>query len=50
MFEWITECEQFFLKLKAFLASLTVIQKSNAREPIIVYLAVSNEVVSSDLV
>jgi len=50
MFEWTAECEQNFLQLKAFLASPPVIQKSNTREPIIVYLDVSNEAISSILV
>jgi len=49
-FEWTAECEQIFLQLKAFLASPPVIQKPNAREPIIVYLVVSSEAVSSVLV
>jgi len=49
-FEWTDECEQNFLQLKTFLASLPVIQKPNTREPIIVYLSVSNEAVSSVLV
>ena len=49
-FEWTAECEQNFLQLKAFLASPPVIQKPNTREPIIVYLVVSNEAVSSVLV
>jgi len=49
-FEWRDECEQNFLQLKAFLASPLVIQKPNTREPIIVYLVVSNEAISSVLV
>ena len=49
-FEWTAECEQNFLQLKAFLTSPPVIQKLNAREPIIVYLAVSNKAVSLVLV
>ncbi|XP_068475223.1 uncharacterized protein [Phaseolus vulgaris] len=49
-FEWTDECEQNFQQLKAFLASPPVIQKSNPREPIVVYLAVSNAAVSSVLV
>ena len=49
-FEWTAECEQICLQIKEFLASPLVIQKSNARDPIIVYLAISNEVVSSVLV
>jgi len=49
-FEWSAECEQNFLQLKTFLASPPVIQKPNTREPIIFYLVVSNEVVSSVLV
>jgi len=49
-FEWTVECEQNFLQLKAFLLSTPVIQKLNAREPIIIYLVVSNEAVSSILV
>jgi len=49
-FEWSTECEEIFLQLKTFLSSPPVIQKPDAREPIIVYLAVSNKAVSSVLV
>jgi len=49
-FEWTDECEPNFLQLKTFLASPPVIQKPNTREPIIVYLAVSNEAVSYVLV
>ena len=49
-FEWRDECEQNLLQLKTFLASPSVIQKPNVHEPIIVYLAVSNEVISSVLV
>jgi len=45
-FEWTAECEQIFQQLKAFLESPPVIQKPNTREPIIVYLAISNEAVS----
>ena len=46
----VAECEEIFLQLKNFLSSPPVIQKPDAREPIIVYLAVSNEAVSSVLV
>ena len=49
-FEWTAECEHIFHQLKIFLASPPVIQKPDAREPIIVYLAISNEAVSSALV
>ncbi|XP_068461695.1 uncharacterized protein [Phaseolus vulgaris] len=49
-FEWTDECEQNFQQLKTFLSSPPVIQKPNAREPTVVYLAVSNEAVSSVLV
>jgi len=49
-FEWTDECEQNFLQLKTFLESPPVIQKPNTREPVIVYLVVSNEAVSSVLV
>ena len=49
-FEWTDECEQNFQQLKTFLASPPVIPKPNAREPIVVYLVVSNEAVSSVLV
>jgi len=49
-FEWADNCEQFFLQLKEFLASPPVIQKSNAKEPIIIYLVVSEDAVSSVLV
>jgi len=49
-FEWTIECKHNFLQLKAFLASPPIIQKPNTREPIIVYLVVSNEAVSSVLV
>ena len=46
-FEWTNNCEQIFLQLKEFLASPPVIQKPNAKEPIIVYLAISDDAVSS---
>ena len=49
-FEWSTECKEIFLQLKTFLSSPPVIQKPDVREPIIVYLAVSHEAVSSVLV
>ena len=49
-FEWSAECEEIFHQLKTFLSSPPVIQKPDAREPIIVYLAVSHEAVSSVLV
>ena len=49
-FEWTDECEQNFQQLKTFLASPPVIQKPNTQEPIVVYLAVSNNAVSSVLV
>jgi len=40
-FQWTNECEGIFLQLKAFLASPPVIQKPDTKEPIIVYLVVS---------
>jgi len=49
-FELTDNCEQIFLQLKEFLASPPVIHKPNAKEPIIVYLTVLNDAVSSVLV
>jgi len=44
------ECERIFLQLKAFLASSPVIQKPNAKEPIIVDLVMSEDAISTILV
>ena len=49
-FSWNEECEQIFGQLKAFLSSPAVIKKPRLDLPIIVYLAVSEEAVSSALV
>lgn len=49
-FVWSTECEEIFLQLKTFFSSPPIIQKSDAHEPIIVYLVISDEAVSSVLV
>jgi len=49
-FQWTNECEGTFLQLKAFLASLPVIQKSNATKPIIIYLAVLEDVAIAALI
>jgi len=44
------ECEGIFLQLKAFLAYPLVIQKPNAKEPTIVYLAMSEDAINTILV
>jgi len=49
-FQWIEECEEFFIHLKAFLAAPPVIQKSDTQKPIVIYLAVSEEAVNAALV
>jgi len=48
--QWTDECEGIFLQLKAFLASPLAIQKSDAKEPIIVYLAMSEDAINAMLV
>jgi len=49
-FHWTNKCEGIFLQLKAFLAYPLVIQKLDAKEPIIVYLAMLEDAVSVVLV
>jgi len=49
-FNWNEICEGIFDQLKEFLSSPTVIQKPRLDLPIVVYLAVSEEAVSSALV
>ena len=49
-FSWDERCEEIFQQLKNFLSSLTVIQKPRPDQPIVVYLAVSEEAVSVALV
>jgi len=49
-FKWDEECEDVFTRLKTFLASPPVIQKSCPNQPIVVYLSVSGETVSAALV
>jgi len=49
-FSWDEKCEEIFKWLKDFLSSLTVIQKARFDQPILVYLAVSEEAVSVALV
>jgi len=49
-FSWNEECEQIFGQLKTFLSSPAVIKKPRLDLPIVVYLAVSEEAVSSALV
>lgn len=49
-FQWTDECESIFLQLKTFLATPSVIPKPIAKEPIIVYLVVSEDAISALLV
>jgi len=49
-FSWKGDCEQIFGQLKTFLSSPAVIKKPRLDLPIVVYLAVSEEAVSSALV
>jgi len=49
-FIWDDQCEEIFKRLKEFLTSPAVIQKSRPDHPILVYLAVSEEAVSAALV
>jgi len=44
------KCEEIFQKLKNFLSSPVVIQKPRPEQPIMVYLAISQEAVSAALV
>jgi len=41
------ECKEIFHYLKVFFAAPPIIQKSNVQRPIIIYLAVSEEVVNT---
>ena len=45
-----TNAKKYFFQLKAFLASILIIQKPDNTGPIIVYLAVSEKAVSASLV
>jgi len=49
-FKWDEKCEDIFQQLKAFLSSPTVIQKPGPDHPIIIYLLVLKEAVSTILV
>jgi len=49
-FNWMVECEEIFLHLKASLVAPSVIQKSDTQRSIIIYLAVLEEAVSATLV
>jgi len=49
-FSWDDRCETIFAELKDFLGSPPVIQKPIMSQPIIIYLSVSREAVSSVLV
>jgi len=49
-FSWDDRCEEIFKQFKEFLASRSVIQNPRPDHPILVYLTVSEEVVSAALV
>jgi len=49
-FNWGEECEDTFQQLKKFLSSPTIIQKPRTDRTIIIYLSISEEVVSAILV
>ena len=49
-FSWDDKCEEIFKQLKDFLTSPSAIQKPRPAQPILVYLAVSDEAVSGALV
>jgi len=49
-FHWNEQCAQAFAQLKEFLSSPSVIQKSVLGQPILVYLFISKEIVSSVLI
>ena len=49
-FSWDNRCEEIFKQLTDFLTSPSVIQKSKPNQPILVYLAVSEEAISVALV
>jgi len=49
-FVWDDQCEEIFKQFKEFLTSPAVIQKPRPDNPILVYLAVSEEAVSAALV
>jgi len=47
---WDDRCKEIFKQLKDFLTSPSFIQKSRPDQPILVYLAVSEEAISVSLV
>lgn len=49
-FEWTTECERTFFDLKAYLSSPPLLLKPIDREPLYLYLAVSENAISSVLI
>ena len=49
-FEWMTECQQAFEDLKAYLSSPPLLSPSKPREELFVYLAVSSAIVGAALV
>ena len=49
-FEWMTECQQAFENLKAYLSSLSLLSPSKLGEELFLYLAVSSAAVSAPLV
>ena len=49
-FEWTDECQRAFEELKAYLASLPLLNPSKPDEELSLYLVVSHTVVSSALI
>ena len=49
-FEWMTDCQQAFENLKAYLSSSPLLSPSKPREELFLYLAVSLAAVSAALV
>ncbi|XP_057742915.1 uncharacterized protein LOC130961187 [Arachis stenosperma] len=49
-FNWDTECETAFQKLKAIISSPPILQKPNREKPLLLYLSVSPKAISSVLV
>ena len=49
-FEWIAECQQAFEELKAYLSSPSLLNPSQSREELFLYLAVSPTAISTALV
>ncbi|XP_072077907.1 uncharacterized protein [Arachis hypogaea] len=49
-FNWNTECETAFQKLKAIISSPPTLQKPNRKKPLLLYLSVSPKAISSVLV